>query len=267
MKIDLNDRLVRFLVQEYVNRICDYQSEDELNFDVHKLIHTFTVVEMAQRLIRETDLKLSAKLKKQIMNAALLHDLGRCCEFKNGIRLKNFDHGKAGDCLIKKYFPKIVVETQATLFHNKLPSSKEPKTCQPVLDYVRDADMLANIQYEIGHLDTFMVHIFGRNSSKALNPVIDEEIIKAVQQKRPVVLCRIKENNLVTGFLWQLCWCYNLRTKAGKKIARKDKLFERFRDMICQKIVPLATADKKIQKRLIRTIQQIFPDKIFSDSI
>ena len=31
MKIDLNEKPVRFLVQEYVNAICNYQSEEELN--------------------------------------------------------------------------------------------------------------------------------------------------------------------------------------------------------------------------------------------
>ena len=115
--------------------------------------------------------------------------------------------------------------------------------------------------------DVFLVHIFGKKSYKNSNPIIDKEIINAAQQRRSVVLFRIKENNLVIAFLWQMCFWFNLRTEAGKKIARKNKLFERYKDMICQKIVPLATANKKNQKMLIQTIQQIFPDKIFSDSI
>ena len=146
MKIDLNDKVVRFLVQEYVNKICNYQSEEELNFDVHKLIHTFTVVEMAQQLIDSTT--LSKTMKKHILDAALLHDIGRCHEFKKGIHQKDIDHGKIGADLIKKYFPKMEIEAQSTLFHNKLPSKKDPKSCQTVLDYVRDADMLANIKYQ-----------------------------------------------------------------------------------------------------------------------
>ena len=92
MKIDLNDKVTRFLVQDYVNQICNYQSKDELNFDIHKLIHTFDVVKMAEHLICETKPKLPLKLQKQILNAALLHDWGRCYEFKNGARLKNIDH-------------------------------------------------------------------------------------------------------------------------------------------------------------------------------
>lgn len=84
MDIDLDDEVVRFLVQDYVEHICNYQSEEELNFDVHKLIHTFMVVEMARRLIHETKPKLPIKLQKQIFNAAVLHDLGRCHEFKMG---------------------------------------------------------------------------------------------------------------------------------------------------------------------------------------
>ena len=57
MKIDLSDKIQCFLVQEYVNKICHYESEEELNWDVHKLIHTFQVVQMAQKLIEKINNK------------------------------------------------------------------------------------------------------------------------------------------------------------------------------------------------------------------
>ena len=44
MYIDLNDKITRFLVQEYVNKICYYSSKKELNWNIHKLIHTFSVL-------------------------------------------------------------------------------------------------------------------------------------------------------------------------------------------------------------------------------
>ena len=105
MKIDLQDRVVRFVVQDYVNQICNYQSDEELDFDVHKLIHTFMVVEMAQDLVKLAKPKLTPKIQKQILNAAVLHDLGRCHEFKKGVHLKKIDHGKIGARLIEKHFP------------------------------------------------------------------------------------------------------------------------------------------------------------------
>ena len=262
MHIDLNDKATRCLVQEYVNKICYFSSEKELYYNLHKLIHTFDVVDMAQNLIKMTKPALSPAVKKHILNAAVLHDLGRCYEFKNGYRLK-IDHGKKGADLIKKYLPDMKIEMQSTLLHNKLPSDQDPKSCQPVLDYVRDADMLANIKYEILHTDTWLKHIVVEVSSKKLTPKIDEEVIQAWLQKRPAYLKKIKVRNLLTLWLWQLCWYYNLRTPAGIKLARKEKLFPRLREKICKKIIPLTTQDKNLQKILIQRVQKTFPNKTF----
>ena len=263
MKIDLDDKITRFLVQEYVNKICHYSGEADLNFNVHKLIHTFDVVRIVQQLMKQTKPALPLKLQKQILNAAILHDLGRCYEFKDGIRLKNTDHGKVGAQLIRKKFPELKVEIQSTLYHNKLPSDKDPPECYPVLDYVRDADMLANIEYEIGHIDVFIIHIFGRNFQQVASPIIDDEIFQAVREKRSVYLAKIKENTLLTHGLWQLCWYFNLRTKAGKKQAHQTHVFERFREIICEKLVPMTTPDKKNQTKLKKIIRQTFPDELF----
>lgn len=158
MKIDLNNKVVRFVVQEYVNKICNYTKEEELNYNVHKLIHTFGVVDMAQHLIDHTKPALSQKMQKQILNAAVLHDVGRCYEFEKGKKV-NIDHGQVGADLIKKNFPKLKAEIQSTFFHNKLPSGNDPKFCKTVLDYVRDADMLANMKYEIDETKIFLAHL------------------------------------------------------------------------------------------------------------
>ena len=264
MKIDLSDKVVRFLVQDYVNQICNYQSEEELNWNVHKLIHTFIVVKMAERLIRETKSKLSSKLQKQILDAALLHDLGRCHEFKNGKHLKDIDHGKIGANLIKRFFPKMKIEAQSTLYHNKCPSDKDPKYCQPILDYVRDADMLANIEYQIEHTDIFFKHIYMDANSQFLSPKIDPEIFNSSKQRRAASADKIEKHTLLTGWLLQMCWFYNLRTQAGLTYARKKKIFPRFKQIIFERIIPLTTKDKKKQKELIQKIQEIFPDKLFS---
>ncbi len=263
MKIDLDNKIVRFLVQEYVNKICYYSSEEELNFNVHKLIHTFDVADMVQSLIKVTKPALPKKLQQQILNAAILHDIGRCYEFKNGKKV-DIDHGKVGADLIKKRFPKMKVEMQSTFFHNKLPSNQDPKTCQPVLDYVRDADMLANLKYQIESTDIFLIHIWGNKEKTFLTPKIDPEIFNSAKEHSPPHIDKIKNRNLLTMWLWQLCWIYNLRTQAGKKIAQKEKLFIRFRDLVFQKIVPMITKDKAIQKKLILKIHQTFPDEMFS---
>ena len=67
MYINLDDKITRFLVQEYVNKICSFCSEEELGFSLYKLIHTFDVVKVAQKLIKETKPVFSLKLQKQIL--------------------------------------------------------------------------------------------------------------------------------------------------------------------------------------------------------
>lgn len=261
MKIDLDDKVTRFLVQEYVNKICNYFSEKDLNWNIHKLIHTFQVVEMAQKLIDNTKPSLPKRTQKHILNAALLHDVGRCLEFKNGEHLK-MDHGRIGAKLIQQQFLNMKIEALSTLFHNKLPSDKDPKDCQPILDYVRDADMLANIRYEIEETDMWLIHILGSNKKSLLTPIIDKEILKAAQEMRPAKIVKIKTKNLLTLWLWQLCWIFNLKTKAGFQLNKKEKIFIRFKKTIIKKIIPLTTKDKKEQKVLSQKIQEMFPDRL-----
>ncbi len=262
MKINLDNKMVRFLVQEYVNQICNYSTDNDLNYNTYKLIHTFQVVEMAQILIDKTRPALSEKMKKHILDAALLHDLGRCHEFKNGKRLK-VDHGKIGARLIRKNFPQMKTEALATLFHNKLPSRKDPQSCQPVLDYVRDADMLANLKYQSNDANMWLVRILDSEDKSFLTPVIDKEIFNAVKENRPVKCNKIKIRNLLTMWLWELCWFFNLRTTVGINYAKKEKIFIKFKKVIMKKIVPLTTLKPRKQKELTQQIQTAFPDSLF----
>ena len=259
MKIDLDDEITRFVVQEYVNKICNYSNEEELNYNLHKLIHTFSVVQMAQKLIDITKPLLPQKTKQHILNTAVLHDIGRCYEFKNGKKV-DIDHGKVGAKLIKKKFPDMKIEIESTLLHNKLPSPKDPKFCQPVLDYVRDADMLANLKYQVDQTDIFLAHIWKNNTKTFLAPKIDKEIFTATKERHPIVICKIKTKTLLTMWLWELCWIFNLKTKTAFQLNKKEKIFIRFKETIIKKIIPLTTKNKKRQKELIQKIQESFPD-------
>ena len=263
MKIDLDNKIVRFLVQEYVNKIYGSSFENELKWNTYKLIHTFQVVVMADKLIENTPSPLSEEMKKHIWDGALLHDLGRCYEFKDGQRLK-VDHGEIGAELIRKNFPELEIEAQSTLFHNKVPSDKDPQSCQPVLDYVRDADMLANLKHQIDEADIWLHCILDAKNKSLLTPTIDEEIFLAAKERRVIIYDKAKTYNLLTSWLYQLCWYYNLRTEAGKIYAQKEKIFIRFRQIIIDKIVPLTTTDKEEQKQLALKIEETFPDESFS---
>ncbi len=266
MKINLEDKVQRFLVQEYTNKICHFSKKEDLYWNIHKLIHTFQVVKMAEDLIQETQPSLPKSIQKKIINAAVLHDIGRCYEYEMGQR-KNIDHGKVGKNLILAKFPEMEIEAESTLFHNKLPSTKDPKFCFPILDYVRDADMLANVEYNITHTDIFLEHIIlnlPKKKQEFETDIIDSEIKKAVKECRAVDTTKIKLRTPLSFFLWELCWFYNLQTIPGKMIAQKRKLFIKYKNMICEQIIPLLTSNQKEQKLIKEEINQIFPDKMFS---
>ena len=132
-----------------------------------------------------------------------------------------------------------------------------------VLNYVRDADMLANISYQIAHIDIWLKHIFQYFPRAKGEIKIDEEVYCAVKEHRPVKIERAKERTFLNMVLAQLCWYYGLQTKAGVKMAQKEQFFVRFKRIICEKIVPEITPLKKQQEQLVKKIEEIFPDKLF----
>ena len=54
MRVNLKDASERLLVETYLNHILSAQSDEELNFLKHKLIHTYEVVEAAKDLVKYT---------------------------------------------------------------------------------------------------------------------------------------------------------------------------------------------------------------------
>ncbi len=263
MKIDLDNKTSRVLAREYLNKIYNCSSEVEISYNVYKLIHTFDVVHTAQSLIKLTKPNLPAKTQKHILDAAMLHDIGRCYEFKNG-KLQKIDHAEIGAELIKKYFPRMEIEQMTTLYHNKLPSEKDPPRIRPILNYVRDADMLANIRHETNHAGIWLNHLLWSVHANKIGEKIDLEIKKAVQNHTQVDAKKVKEKTFLNMLLGQLCWYYGLKTKAGLSLAKKERLFTRFKHTICQEIIPHLFTQKNTQKRLIREIETIFPDTLFN---
>ena len=262
MKIDLKNKVSRFLVQEYVNKICNYYGTEDLNYNLHKLIHTFQVVEMAQKLINLTQPRLSKKIQKYILNAAILHDVGRCYEYQKGKQTR-VDHGEIGAKLIQQYFPEMTMEREVTFYHNRRPSDNDPKTCQPVLDYLRDADMLANLRYEIDQTDVWLSCIVGNRATELLTPLIYPEIFQAAKERRLIICERITAHNLLTMWMRHLSWISNLKTKAGLCYAKESKIFLQFKQTLLNKLIPLTTDNLQKQEELIQQIQKYFPDSKF----
>jgi len=263
MKIDLNDKPTRILIQEYVNKIYNCGYEQETNYTLYKLIHTFDVLRTAKDLIKQTKPAPSKTMQKHILDAALLHDIGRCYEYKNGKHQK-IDHGKVGADLIKKYLPQMKLEQTTTLLHNKMPSENDPLEVRPVLNYVRDADMLANIRYQTDYTDAWLNHLLWSVSKDKLGSQIDTEIKKAAQNHTQVNAQKVQKRTFLNMVLGQLCWYHGLKTQAAIKIAKQRKLFIHFRTAICEKVLPRLELSPKIQQNLAKEIEEIFPDTLFS---
>ena len=263
MLVDLNDLATKVLVQEYVNKIVNYDSLDELNHNIHKLIHTFEVVKMAQELIECTVPKMSEDMAQTVLNAAVLHDIGRCYQFKNGIFDKTVQHGPLGAEILQKKLPHLTREIEATRFHAELPSGNDPEFAKDILDYVRDADMLGNIRYEIEHIDVFLEQYKGLFSKEF---IVDDEILSAAREHRPAERKNFKYPNVWTSILTQILWMFALKTDAAKKLAKRQNLFIRYRDALISKALPMF-CDNQQCYQLTAQILTIFPDSYFKEEI
>jgi len=263
MQIDLDNKATRILVQEYVNRLYSRCSEEEANYYLYKLIHSFDVLQTAQDLIQLTKPPLSSTMKRHILDAAILHDIGRCYEFQNG-KKQNIDHGKMGAVLIKKYLPQMKIEQLTTLFHNKLPSEKDPAKIRPILNYVRDADMLANIKYQIEYTELWLNHLLWSVPANKLGIKIDSEIYNASQNRTQVDAQKVKQHTFLNMLLSQFCWYYGLKTQAARKIAKRDKLFGRYKKAVCEIVIPRIVKQRKAQNQLIKEINDLFADPMFN---
>ena len=263
MQVDLNDKVTRFVVQEYVNAMVNFKSQAELDFDTHKLIHTFKVVQIAQELIALARPQLSPKLQRQILNAAVLHDIGRCHEFENGKKKKNFNHGIKGFELIKKNFTNLAVEQLSTKWHNKSPSPADPVKAQPVLDYTRDADILGNLEYNTFNMPIFLKHILQVFPQTKTGLKINREIAQAATQKRQCRYEKMEKFDFLDMMLAQLDWIYNLRTTAGFRLAKKKRLFPRYRDVVIQEVLLVVQGSQKQRRAVAKQIMELFPDETF----
>lgn len=265
MHIDLTDNVTRILVQEYLNAIVNYRSQAELNYDVHKLIHTFEVVKMTDEILDYAGNTVSDEMKEVIRRSALLHDIGRCHEFKNGFYVSGMDHGQVGADLIQQYLPDLKTEIQTTKWHNKMPSDMDPPQIQPVLNYVRDADMLGNVRYEIKNMDVFIVHLLDCYPESMRYPIIDEEVIRAVSEKRNTQYDKIQSWSFLTEFCNHILWFFNLRTDAAKKLACDKRFFPLLRDTISEKVFTYLYGTVAEKEKIKQLFLNLFSDSFFDE--
>lgn len=265
MQVNLNDASERLLVETYVNHILNAHSEEELNFLKHKLIHTYEVVEAAKDLVRYTLPKLSEKDEKLILQAALLHDIGRVRQFSKGKYVDSVDHGLAGVAILQKAMPdnKIVIET--TRWHLLAPSQKDPKDVLFYLNYVRDADIIANIRHNTQNMLTVFKNLNNVVKKSELDLYLDDELIAAAREKRCCEYKRYKRQSFLQVILQEIGWKYNILTNAGKHLAQKEMIFVKLRDVTINKLIDVLQGSDDKKEEMKKFILDLYPDNILNE--
>jgi len=92
---------------------------------------------------------------------------------------------------------------------------------------------------------------------------VNKEIFVAIRNHRAYVLGNCKTHNFLTMILGQLTWIYNLTTAASFRLAKKQKLFSQFRDVIISLLLPRLKAPEKQKEKTLQTILTLFPDTLF----
>ncbi len=252
-----NKSVEAFLLNTYLEAIWDANGLVERSYISTKLVHTYQVVEIAGELIKRHQPSLSQTDQERILECALLHDIARTRQFKNGEFDVTGNHGHVGAEMIRKAFPKMEYAAMVTEYHNATPSEKDPADYQLYLDFVRDADMVANLYYlNIKEMYKRLKDIF---PVKTVTDV-DAEVIEAIQQKRAVCLRHIRENNFLNSLLSELNWKYNIRLPESHQFLREHSVLLKVRDAITNYIVPQIIEGVENQQRVSALIKKLYPD-------
>lgn len=265
MFVNLDDPSERLLVETYVNHILNAQSEEELNFLKHKLVHTYEVLEAAKDLVKYTQPALSQQDETLILQAALLHDIGRVYQFSKGKYMPAVDHGVMGAELLKKAMPenKIVIET--TKWHNHRPSGEDPEDVSFYLNYVRDADIIANVRHNTDNILTVFKNLKNTSNKNELELCLDDELIAAAKEKRSCIYKRYKRESFLQVILQQIGWKYNILTAAGNLLAKQEKIFSRLRDAVTGKLVDVLNGSIQEKSDMKKLILRLYPDEVLNE--
>lgn len=265
MRVNLKDASERLLVETYLNHILSAQSDEELNFLKHKLIHTYEVVEAAKDLVKYTQPALSQRDEMLVLQAALLHDIGRVYQFSEGRYVPDADHGLMGAAFLKKAMPdnKTVIET--TKWHNHSPSEKDPKEVAFYLNYVRDADIIANVRHNTDNILTVFKNLKNIVKKSELNLYLDDELIAAAKEKRSCIYKRYKRESFLQVILQQIGWKYNILTPTGKLLVKQEKIFVRLRDAVIDKLVDVLDGSIQEKQDMKKLIFELYPDEVLNE--
>ncbi|MDD3668934.1 MAG: HD domain-containing protein [Alphaproteobacteria bacterium] len=259
--IDLTNPDEQCLVQLYAERICMAKSAGERDFLTGKLAHAYEVIRMAERL---TDLApdLDASAREIIWRGACLHDIGRPLQWKDGAFHRELDHGKLGAAYFSKRFPGETTIASVIEWHNRMPSDADPPAARPYLDFVRDADMLANLKHNADDIPYLYDRLKGISSTRL---EIDGEFYAAARAKRPILYKNIKNESILTIVACGLAWQYNLRTPAAEKLRKKEFLFTSYRDRVIAELIDLLDGSDAEKKAVKQELASLFSDEVLGE--
>ena len=219
----------------YSKQIID-QNEDITLWLVHKLKHTFGVAhDIKNILFTENDLLnfLSDEEKELVELSAILHDLGRFYQHRDGQRLSNeeFDHGTEAVKILKDINefnnPILLFAVEE---HNKLSirydnpyylqlNEHDKKVADIVAKLLRDADKLENIKDVVYHGVSRHLYKFPK-----LEP-LSEKVKSAIKNKKSILYADLKtSSDRVADFL---AWIYDVNYETTKNIIKDLNFIEK----------------------------------------
>lgn len=267
MRVDLEDTCERLLVKTYVDSVLNAESTEELIFDVHKLIHTYEVVRAAKDLVDLTVPPLDEKTAKMIIDGAVLHDIGRVKQFSKGHFVMKANHAHMGAVILEREIPEYKTVIETTRWHSDIPSDKDPAEYAFVLNYVRDADMIANLRYNIFEAERFFDQVKSMFGTDGLNCRLDEEVTAALLEDRPLCNKNLKNVSFLNAMLGQLFWVYNLRTPVAYDIAKKETLFPRLRDVFTGPFLEKLDGTVEEKQAVRAQLLSLFPNIFFTKNL
>jgi len=232
-------------------------NENILNYNNHKIRHTYGVLFTAQRIMTyEKDVFNDNEIIKKTEIASLLHDIWRFYQ-NNWDRIlswKEFEHGDVGYEILKKEWITDLSILFAVKYHNKkdilwlyqeenFKNSKNKEEIVTVLKLVRDADKIQNLEYI---LFNFNNRIFWLND---INDDYTSRVFLDFLDKKCVNRNYIK--TYIDNVLLFSSWIFDLNFKTSKRFLVNDN----FVDFIIWKLEEV-NLDKNMIFKIKETLRE-----------
>ena len=109
----------------------------------------------------------------------------------------------------------------------------------------------------------FLKHILQQYPQTETAMIINQEILRSAKERHSCCYQKMEKFDFLDMMLAQLAWIYNLRTRSGFLLSKKEKLFPCYREVIISEVLPIIKGTQAQRKRTEKQIRELFPDDMF----